>query len=65
MNETVKIWLNKLHEDAIKEAKDTIKNEHIFELGYEGTDSNPHTENIKTLNEYIEALEALIIKEDN
>ena len=65
MNEIVKIWLNKLHNDAIKESKDAIKNEHIFELGYEGTDINPHTENIKILNEYIEALEALIIKEDN
>ncbi len=38
MNETVRIWLNKLYEDAIKEAKETIKNEHILELGYKGNE---------------------------
>ena len=59
MNETVRIWLNKLYEDAIKEAKETIKNEHILELGYKGNDNNPHTENIKSLNEYIKVLEEL------
>ena len=62
MNETIKIWLIKLYTDTIEEVRDTIKNEHIFELGYNGNDINPHTENIKTLNEYIGVLENLIRK---
>lgn len=57
MNETVAIWLSNLYEDAIAEAKASIKNEHIWELGYDGEEPNPHTENIELLKEYIEVLE--------
>ena len=56
MNETVKIWLEKLYKDGIEEAKGTIENEHVWELGYDGEGSNPHTENIEVLKEYIEVL---------
>ncbi len=59
MKETVKTWLDKLHNEAIEEAKETIKNERILELGYDGEDVNPHTKNIKALDSYIESLEVI------
>lgn len=58
MNEVIKTWLEELYSTAIKEAKATIRNEHIWELGYSGEEPNPHTENIQNLREYIETLEA-------
>ena len=58
MNETVKIWLEELYKREIEEAKGTISNEHLCELGYDGNEPfNPHTENIMVLEEYIEVLE--------
>ena len=58
MNETVKIWLEELYKKEIEEAKGTIENEHIWELGYDGDEPlNPHTENIEALKDYIEVLE--------
>lgn len=57
MNETIKIWLENLYADAIEEAKGTIENERIWELGYDGDEPNPHTENIEVLEEYIATLE--------
>jgi hypothetical protein len=58
MNETVKIWLEELYKNEIEEAKGTISNEHLWELGYDGNEPvNPHTENIMALEEYIEVLE--------
>lgn len=57
MHETVQFWLNVIYEDAINDAKETIKNEHMWELGYSGEDPNPHTENIALLNEYVIELE--------
>ena len=57
MNEIVKIWLENLYKREIEEAKGTINNEHLWELGYDGKEPNPHTENIETLKEYIEVLE--------
>lgn len=58
MNETVRIWFENLCKDAIKEAKEAIENEHLWELGYDGEEPvNPHTENIEVLKEYIELLE--------
>lgn len=58
MNETVKIWLEELYTNEIEKTKETIKNEHIWELGHNGEEPlNPHTENIEVLNEYIEVLE--------
>ncbi len=59
MNETVRIWLEELYTKEIEEAKETIKNEHLWELGYNGNEPiNPHTENIEVLKEYIEVLES-------
>lgn len=57
MNETVKIWLKELYSKEIAEIKGTIENEHIWELGYDGEEPNPHTENIEVLKEYLEVLE--------
>lgn len=57
MNEMVKFWLEKLYKDEIKNAKGTISNEHLWELGYNGEEPNPHTGNIEVLHEYIEVLE--------
>lgn len=57
MNETVRIWLEELYSKEIEEIKGTISNEHLCELGYDGEDPNPHTENIEVLMEYIEVLE--------
>ena len=58
MNETVKIWLEEIYKEAIEGARGTISNEHLWELGYDGEEPNPHTENIEMLMEYIEVLEA-------
>lgn len=58
MNELVRIWLEELYTKEIEDAKETIKNEHMWELGYNGEEPmNPHTENIEVLKEYIEVLE--------
>jgi len=57
MSETVRIWLEELYKNEIEEIKGTIENEHIWELGYDGEEPNPHTENIEVLKEYIEVLE--------
>ena len=65
MNEMVKIWLEELYKKEIKDAKDTIKNEHMWELGYNGKEPvNPHTENIMVLEEYIEVLEEKLAELD-
>ena len=56
MTETIKIWLEELYTNEIKEARETIKNEHLWELGYDGEELNPHTENIEVLKEYIKVL---------
>ena len=69
MNETVKIWLEELGNSTkeeikteIEEVKDTISNEHLCELGYDGQEPNPHTENIMVLMEYLEMLEEMLNK---
>lgn len=56
MNETIKIWLEELYTKEIEETRATIKNERMWEIGYDGEESNPHTENIETLSEYIDVL---------
>ena len=58
-NETIKEWLKELYDKEISEVRGTIKNEHLWELSYDGEESNPHTENIELLKEYIEVLEEL------
>lgn len=79
LHETVKIWIDELLEKhsatkiedlprgvfvaEIEEAKETIKNEHLWELGYNGEEPvNPHTENIEVLEEYIGVLEEQLEK---
>lgn len=57
MNETVKIWFEEFYKKEIEEIKGTISNEHIWELGYDGEEPNPYTENIEMLQEYLELLE--------
>ena len=56
MDEMVKFWFQLLYEKEIENAKAYISSEHLWELGYDGEDPNPHTENIERLKEYIEAL---------
>ena len=56
MNETVRTWLEGLYIREIEETKETIKNEHLWELGYDGDEPNPHTEHIEMMKEYIEVL---------
>ena len=59
MHETVRIWLEELYKKEIDDAKGTISNERLWELGYDGDEPvNPHTENIEILSEYIECLES-------
>lgn len=58
MNEIIKTWLINIYEEAISEARMSIRNEHIWELGYDDSedDYNPHTANIINLQEYIKIL---------
>ena len=55
----IKEWLTKLYEEEIENVQQTINNEHTWELGYDGEEPNPHTENIEELMEYIEVLKEL------
>ncbi len=58
--EMVKFWfdefdakLMKLIDDEITEVNEDLKNEHLWELGYEGDEPvNPHTQNIATKEFY-------------
>lgn len=56
MDEMVKFWFEELYKKEIEDAKCDIRNEHLWELGYDGEELNPHTENIERLKEYIEVL---------
>lgn len=63
-DDLVRVWsedcklriINMLYQE-INEIPDTIKNEHLWELGYDGEDPNPHTQNIENLKEYRKRLE--------
>lgn len=49
--------------EEIEEVKGSISNERIWEKGYDGDEHvNPHSENIITLTEYLEELNALFDK---
>ena len=49
------------YEKEIIESRGTLSNEHIGELGYDGEEPNPHTNNIADIiQEYITALEEKI-----
>lgn len=54
--EMIKEWLKNMYLREIEDTKYDIQNEHLWELGYDGEDPNPHTENIERLKEYIEIL---------
>lgn len=63
MSDLTKEWLKELYSNEIEETKGSISNERLWEKGYGFPDENgwnPHTDNIKTLEEYIEVLEGLI-----
>ena len=49
LNPTVQEWLNNLYTEAIEEAEQSLSNERLWEKGYDGEDTNPHTENIEAL----------------
>lgn len=63
-DDIIKVWseecksriINMLDQE-INEIPDTIRNEHLWELGYDGEDPNPHTQNIMNLEEYRKRLE--------
>jgi hypothetical protein len=57
MDATVKYWLKRLYKSEIEEVKSTIRNEHLWELGYDGEDPNPHTENLLIQEKYLQVLE--------
>ena len=60
MNEMHKFWLIQLFDEEIQEELGTIKNEELWNLGYEGEPSeNPHPGNIKLRQEYIDILKEL------
>lgn len=52
----VKCRLEDLINGELKELNGTIRNEHIWELGHEGDDPNPHTDNIEKLVAYRDVL---------
>lgn len=52
-------WLDELLDGAVQETQAKISNEHIWELGYEGDEPNPHTQNIVNLQRYKELLQAI------
>lgn len=55
-------WLKMMYEAEIEEAKEDIRNQRLWEIGYDGVEPNPHTENIARLLNYIEVLNGLIEK---
>ena len=59
INETIQEWLTNLYTEAIEEAEQSLSNERLWEKGYDGEDTNPHTENIKTIEQYISVLTQL------
>lgn len=56
---TIQEWLTNLYSEAIEEAKQSIENERIWEKGYDGEGDNPHTENIRAIEQYILVLTRL------
>lgn len=55
-DEIIVEWLKQMYQREIEEAQCDISNEHLWELGYDGKEPNPHTENIERLRNYIEIL---------
>ena len=66
MNEMHKFWLSQLFDEEIQEQLGTIKNEELWNLGYEGEPTeNPHPDNIKLRQEYVDILKKLHKKVDD
>lgn len=59
MDEIIISWLRDMYEREIDETVGDISNERIWEIGYDGEEPNPHTENIMRLQEYIDILKEL------
>lgn len=60
MNETIKIWLEKLYENEIEETKGTLDNEILWAMAQGDKEQvSIHFENIALLKEYIEVLKEL------
>lgn len=59
MDERIISWLRDMYEREIDEAVEDIRNERLREIGHNGEDPNPHTENIMKLREYIYILREL------
>lgn len=60
MNETIKIWLDDMYAENIKEAKGTIENEKIWAKGSSSKEEEQmHLDNIIINQEYIKVLEEL------
>lgn len=56
-SEECKLRIINMLDQEINEIPDSIRNEHIWELGYDGEDTNPHTQNIENFKEYRKRLE--------
>lgn len=59
INETIQEWLTNLYTEAIEDTEQSLRNERLWEKGYDGEDTNPHTKNIETLEQYISVLTQL------
>ena len=60
MESTVREWLMQLFNEAIDEARGTIKNETLWVLGSTDIESKEcHSQNVETLELYISVLEGL------
>ena len=68
MSEVIEQWLCQLYDSEIDDVKGTLSNERLWEKGWTPPadynpvvdgDLNPHTENIRELEEYLEVLEDL------
>ena len=57
MNEMIRSWLKELYENAIAEAKGTIKNERVWANGApDAATAQMHTDNIALQEDYIQVL---------
>ena len=55
----IKRRLIQLFDGEISVAGMTISNEHLWELGYDGDEPNPHSDNIVMYMQYLNVLERL------
>lgn len=60
MDETIKLWLIDMYNREIEETQSSISNEHIMELGSTDSAQQSHTQNIETMQAYLEVLKQKI-----